>query len=367
MGELTEAQKRAIGAVERRALGRRAEARARVDASLRAASVDDAGYREAVERLRNQVRVAIAFHPERLGRDGRSVAQGLLADGVYRNQFETGLSSGSTSAFAGGERDEWERRLFEGAYHHPGVAPADRPRYGALFLVAHLDGPAPRFGSCHLVLRPEVSARCTFTILGSQEERAAERTGTLDVLEPVMADLLDHVEEVPAPLGVSGLTVRDLIEAMRAGVPCTPRGVSNDRPGRALDTFVEAQVHGPVELMRDAEGLVVDASFRAHPIGDTLAEIASTYGLALSWHPGFALAAEEVPETFRGYPTRKLAERISTGAPIDAPAIGAAHNDFARDPDAWRAFGSPSEIRTCFRRLWHALVLLGNPSRDRSP
>jgi len=364
MWELTEEQRRAIAAAERRALGLRAEARARIDASLRAASVDEAGYREAVARLREQGRVALAFHPERLSRSGRTVAEGLLADGAYRTQFETGLSSGSTSAFAGGERDEWERRLFDGAYHRPDAVLSDRPRYGALFLVAHPDGPAPRFGSCYFVLRPEVSRRCTFTLLGSQDERSRESIGTLEVLEPTMAAVLRHVEEEPAPFGVPGLTVRGLVAAMRAGLPGAPRGVTDDRLGRALDTFVEAQVHGPVDLARDVEALVVDASFRGSPVADTLAEIASTYGFSLAWHPGFTLAAEAVPETFRDYPTRKLAERISASV-IDAPAIGAASNDFVLNPDAWRSFGSPSEIHTCFRRLWHALVLLGAPSDPR--
>jgi hypothetical protein len=361
MRELTEEQRNAIAALEGRALGLRAEARARIDASLRAASVDEGDYHAAVERIREQGRVALAFHPERLSRSGRTVAEGLLADGAYRTQFETGLSSGSNTAFAGGERDEWERRLFDGAYHRPDAVLSDRPRYGALFLVAHPDGPAPRFGSCYFVLRPEVSRRCTFTLLGSQDERSRESIGTMEVVEPTTAALLRHVEEEAAPLGVPGLTVRDLIEAMRAGLPCAPPGVSKDRPGRALDTFVEAQVHGSVHLERDVEALVVDASFRGSAVAETLGEIASTYDLSLAWHPGFALATESVPETFRDYPTRKLAERISAVV-IDAAAIGAAHNDFARDPDAWRSFGSPSEVRTCFRRLWHALVLLGAPS-----
>lgn len=50
------------------------------------------------------------------------------------------------------------------------------------------------------------------------------------------------------------------------------------------------------------------------------------------------------------------------GGTVDAPRIGAAHDDFARKPDAWREFGTRSEIRTCFRRLWHALVLQGRPA-----
>jgi hypothetical protein len=359
MRELTDAQREAIAHVERLALARRAEAWAEIRASLRAAGVSEADFLEAMQHLRGAVTVALAFHPERTSRGGRSVAHGLLADGMYRNQFETGLSSGSVSAFAGGERDGWERRLFGGAYHGPVVAAADRPKYGALFLVAHPEGPAPRFGSCCFVLRPEVSARCTFTFLGSQEDRALGRVGTLQVPEPVLAALLRHVEEDPAPLGVGGLTVGGLVAAMRENVPCALPGVSPERSGRALDSFVEAQVHGPVELGRDVERLVADSAFRGTPTADALGGIASRYGIALDWHPGFALPAAEVPETFRGFPTRRLAERVAPGGTVDAPRIGAAHDDFVRNPEAWRSFGTPSEIRTCFRRLWHVLVLFG--------
>jgi Protein of unknown function (DUF3626) len=363
MRDLTRAQREAIAFVERRALACRPDARTRLHASLRAASIDESAYDDAVGRLRREGRVALAFHPERLSASGQTVARGLLADGVYRTQFETGVSSASISAFDGGARDDRERQLFGGAYHGAGVEAAERPRYGALFLVAHPDGPAPRFGSCYFVLRPEVSARCTF--VGSQDDPAPGRMGTLAVLEPVMADLLRHVEEDPAPLGVGGLAVRDVVAALRQGVPCTA-GLAGELPGRAIHSFVEAHVHGPVELARDVERLVVDSSFRGHPVADTLGEIASRYGVPLAWHPGFSLAAAEVPETFRDSPTRRLAERISPRGTIDAPAIGAAYNDLVLNPDAWRALGSPSEVRTFFRHLWHALVLYGAPAGPRA-
>ena len=51
------------------------------------------------------------FHPERLCARGQSVSEGLLQDGIYKSQFETGLSSGSPTAFLDGERDLWEKRL----------------------------------------------------------------------------------------------------------------------------------------------------------------------------------------------------------------------------------------------------------------
>jgi Protein of unknown function (DUF3626) len=97
--------------------------------------------------------IGLYFHPERLSRDGVSVAEGLLCTGIYTNQFVAGLSSGSPSAFPGGDRDLWEDRLFGGAYHGTGVTSPGRPKYGALDVMHYPDGPAPRFGSCFFLLR----------------------------------------------------------------------------------------------------------------------------------------------------------------------------------------------------------------------
>jgi len=47
-------------------------------------------YREAMECVRAHARVAIHFHPDRIGNKSIAVAEALLEEGVYRNQFETG-------------------------------------------------------------------------------------------------------------------------------------------------------------------------------------------------------------------------------------------------------------------------------------
>ena len=123
---------------------------------------------EAMECVRVHARVVVHFHPDRFGHKLTTVAEALLAEGVYRNQFETGLSSGSVSAFSGGARDTWENTLFGGAYHTEGVTDSERPKYGALELVRYPDGPIPRFGSCYFVLRPGVSMRTSFTFAGQR-------------------------------------------------------------------------------------------------------------------------------------------------------------------------------------------------------
>lgn len=79
-------------------------------------------------------------------------------------------------------------------YHSSDVTPSGRPKYGALDVMHHPDGPVPRFGSCVFLLRPDVAKRSTFTFGGSHEDWAVDRTGTLDVMEPVLAPLLSQLE-----------------------------------------------------------------------------------------------------------------------------------------------------------------------------
>jgi hypothetical protein len=100
--------------------------------------------------IRTHARVVLHFHPDRIGTKAITVAEALVAEGEYRNQFETGLSSGSVTAFPGGARDNWERTLFGGAYHQDAVTGGERPKCGSLELVRFPDGPIPRFGSCYL-------------------------------------------------------------------------------------------------------------------------------------------------------------------------------------------------------------------------
>lgn len=112
-----------------------------------------------LEALVAHTRVTLNFHPDRIRRDGRSAAEGLLRDGAYRSQFDAGVTSGSAAAFPGGERDRWEKQLFGGAYHEAGGEVVERSKYGAFNVMSHADGGSPRFGSCYFELC--ASRRCS--------------------------------------------------------------------------------------------------------------------------------------------------------------------------------------------------------------
>ncbi|WP_327005760.1 DUF3626 domain-containing protein [Dactylosporangium sp. NBC_01737] len=267
--------------------------------------------------------VTINFHPDRIDAGGRSVVEGLLADGRFRSQFETGISNGGLTAHPGGDRDRWEERMFGGAYQRPGVVPADRPKYGALDLGRHPAGAARRFGSAHLRLRPEVNARATFTLGDSFHEPA--EAGVFDALSPVLAGLTDH---------------------LTAAGP--------------LDDYVEAQVHGPVDLARDVEALVLDDSFAGRlPAAELLT---ARFDIKLEWRAGSRLAPDEVPEEFRGPEMRPLAvllcERYSRPL-LDAELIGRAARDVVTAPGEWAAWGTPAATLQLLKYLWHILAWHG--------
>src|SRR5687767_2228240 len=86
-------------------------------------------------RLAAAGRVTLNFHPDRVTRSATTVSAGLLDDGRYRSQWVTGISNGSRSAVAGGERQRFERALFDGTYDMADPARHEFPVYGALDLL----------------------------------------------------------------------------------------------------------------------------------------------------------------------------------------------------------------------------------------
>lgn len=376
LSRLTNPQRAAWRCVEETILDRQADARVRVTSLLRSSGCSQAMFDAATESLRHHARVVLHFHPDRLGVRPVPVCEALCEEGQYRSQFETGLSSGGLTAFPGGARDEWERTLFGGAYHGSGSSIGDRPKYGALELIRYPDGPWPRFGSCYFVLRADVARRTSFTFSGSEQPDASERLGTLDRMECVLAPLLAEVArgegvKVPWPpfvaptLGVKNLTVSDLLERLSKELPLPRADPSSGLAGRVLDTGIEAQVHGPVDIARDVERLVVDSAFIGTETGHCLEELCQKYAVPLEWHVGFRLAAPDVPEEFRGPAIPKLARRIAGDGAVDAAVIGAAQVSLYTRPGDWRDCGPHQDVLQHLKQLWHVLVHYGAPANPR--
>lgn len=264
--------------------------------------------------------------------------------------------------------------LFGGACHREGVAYSERPKYGALELVRYPDRPIPRFGCCHFVLRPSVSGRTSFTFMGSEDPRAPERRCTIAHMDGVMGALLAEVAEggvtrPPWPLfraptlGVPGLTVVRLLDIL-SDLGRSRSDPAQGRPGRVLDSGIEAQVHGPIDLDRDVELVVVDPAFAQTATGDDLRQLAIKYRIPLKWHCGSQLAARQVPGDFRGPAMPRLANRIAgDDGVLDAAVIGTTEALLRAHPDSWLDWGSYADCIQHLKQLWHLLVHFGSPYR----
>ena len=317
----------------------------------------DGALAEVVEAIGDHAYVTLNFHPYRRLADGRSVAQGLLDDGVYRGQFETKISNGSATAFPGGLRYGWEDSLFSGAYRDS--SSADRPKYGALALMRHADGAAPRFGCCYIRLRRELTDRCTFT--WGDSHLGPEHIGTADALWSVARALFDQVSSTGAALGIEGLDAVALTRRLLQDLPTAPPEDPADHPvGRSLDDYIEAQVHGPINLGDHVEALVVDATLRDSDTGRLLEQVAATHGISLRFHPGFRLATAAIPDDFRGPRIPELARRLNP-AEIDATVLAEAAHSMQAEPMNWRDWASPEEALQHLKQLWHCLVAFGRP------
>ena len=148
---LTKSQSNALEFIRNYSRTRKENARSTLAHILKMSNIPSQRFELAVSNIKKFAKVCLHFHPDRFGPENLTVADALLQQGIYKSQFETMLSSGSVSATPGGERDLWEKQIFGSAYHVEESALSERPRYGALDLMRHAFGPAPRFGSCYFI------------------------------------------------------------------------------------------------------------------------------------------------------------------------------------------------------------------------
>lgn len=242
--------------------------------------------------------ITLQFHPD-WPHAGRTVIESMADDGFYRSQFVTGISNGGLTAFPGGDRWQWESRLFSVRYD--GGAAVDRPVYGAWNRRADPYGGAIRFGSSYVRLRPEALDRATFCFPDSY-------LNPTDVGDRTMVAHLCQLADESA---------------------------SDD-----LDDYVEAHVHGPVSFQTDVDAVVLDPSFA----GTHVEAAAQRLGCQVEFHPGFRATPDELDPTYRGEHIVDLARSL---APELTPKIIGA---------AARSANHPNQT---LKHLWHSLAHSG--------
>lgn len=255
--------------------------------------------------LPEHVRITVHFHPDRPVA-GATVIERIAETGAYLPQFATGISNGGLTAHPGGDRWRWESRMFGGAYD--GAAPEERPVYGALEHRGWPMGGAIRFGSCWLELSPGAWPRVTLCWPDS-------------VLEPTDVGTPERAGDL---LALADASAHDL-----------------------LDDYVEVQLHGGLDVRRDAARLVLDPSFR----GTAVADAAHGLGVPVTWHAGRVLELDRVGELedYRGVDVLALAASLAVDGRLDARRLGEAAAD--HDPQA-------------IKRVWHLIARFGHGVAD---
>ncbi len=355
--ELTRSQKSALDHITNYASNYNKEANETIRHILMMSNTSIDIFEKAVRSLMANARIGLHFHPDRPVSAMKSVAESLLDQGVYKSQFETFISNGSVSAHPGGERDLWENKMFGGAYQLDGTTSDQRPKYGALNVMLHPDGPAPRFGSCYFLLSPRPSQRSTFTYLDSHQD--PKEKGTYEEFDLILSALLEEVFLRDFALGEPNLTPSKLMKHLLTNLEKPFTDPANKEPNRNLNHYIEAQVHGDISLEDDVEVLVADPSFKETKVGRALENICRQYSIELYWHSGFTLHVEEVPSDFRGPSMPSLAKRIAKNNRINASVIGSAVVDLHQNPQNYLERGSFKEVLQELKLLWHVLVKYG--------
>lgn len=256
--------------------------------------------------LDRSLRVTLNFHPDRVAGDVTTL-EAIVRDGVYRSQFETGTSNGGLTAYPGGDRWTWENALFGGAYI---TAPQqERPKYGALDHRRGSLGGAPRFGSAYLRLAAHTMDRTTFCFPDSY-------------LRPVAFGTADRF---------------DLLRLVQAF------------GGDPLDGYVEAHVHGVIEIARDAEALVLDPCYH----NTRVQAVAEALPVPLEWHEGRLLGVDQLDGNadYRDPTAVELGHRIARDGWLDARIIGDASRTGRHHPQA-------------IKQVWHHTARFGVPRRE---
>lgn len=219
--------------------------------------------------------VNLHFHPD-ISVQGELTIKRMGREGFYRSQFETGTSNGGLTAASKGDRWTWESWIFGGAYDR--ANPALRPKYGALNFQHRMIGASPRFGSCHLRLRTHILGRTTFCYPDS------------------------HMK--PDAFGVPNrMALIELAEQNALGLD------------PILDNYIEAHVHGPLNIQDDVEAIVLDPSYRDTEIDKS----AQRLGCKVEWHDGFRLQLDRLlaNPSFRPRPALDAIDELNIRTPAD--------------------------------------------------
>lgn len=177
--------------------------------------------REDILNLFSNNKVNINFND---WRDLYNISQ----DTHYRNQFEVHASNGTYDLSS---RMVWENNIFKNYYNSE--KPFNRVKYGNLNVSLYKRNPMCNgYGKCSFVLKDSIKQRCTFT-MGDTSRLTDTSIRTFDYPYFIYDDIYKD-------------TFLSLIKNGHA----------------SLLSYIEVQIHGPIQINRDVEYVMAPLSFK---------------------------------------------------------------------------------------------------------
>lgn len=309
-----------------------------------------------INQIKSNARICLHFHPYRLNEQGVSMIELLLQTGIYKSQFETKISNGSLSAHKGGDRDIWENNLFGQVYAAKDAPMTQRPKYGALDLLRHADGPASRFGSCYFVLNSALKQAATFTYLDSY--KTPHERGTINALNIILVALIQDCLENKEALGEETIEPVKLVDKISRKLSTPYLQTILGNPKQNLDQYIEAQVHADINLEKDVAILVADSAYQNTPIERSFKKLCEKYQIALLWRQGLELTMEAAMANFRGTKIPDIVHHYTINDNINVAMLAAIEKQLTKELKNKAALNIQLQQ---LKYLYHTLVQFGKP------
>jgi hypothetical protein len=186
----------------------------------------------------------------------------LLKDDHYRNQFETNTSSGLLKTSA---RIKWEKGLFGSAYDPNTTKHFDRPKYGVQNIWNDPRGVVGclQYGESYLVLK-DVRLRCTMS---------PEDSANLPAKKLAVPDYYAHV--------LQEYSDKELKETLRIAKGGNEELGDSKAVIEKWGKYKEVQIHGPVDLNKHVDRLVVHEKHKKNK--DFIEQITAAHNWKLTW------------------------------------------------------------------------------------
>ncbi len=228
---------------------------------------DEAQLKNALAYLDQQAPLTINLPPVV---NKESVLASLSSDGAYKNLWERGSRPSHPKAPKRSKADflHKEHRTFAGTYNR--AIPQERPRYGALNFLAAREGGAAVYGPAVLTLRPEVKERTTYHTRDSRFTNM-EDAGGAGVMAGCLARRSDE-------------DLQQLLKVANGQLSSGVYGRDNHPEAFTGSNYIEAHIHGEINLAQDLAGVSLHERYRGTPVGNDAETMAKQFGVEMIWY-----------------------------------------------------------------------------------